>query len=439
MNTRETLKINEKGNLEIGGCDTVELAERFGTPLYVMDEAYIRKVATAFKETLKTEYGDGAIAYASKAFSTVAIYKILLSFGLSADVVSGGEIYTALKADFNLKNAYFHGNNKLYSELELAISNGIGTIIVDNEDELEIINQLAKKYNRKQNIMLRVNPGVEAHTHSFIQTGRVDSKFGVLISSGLPEEIIKKSFTYKNLHFYGLHMHIGSQIFETEPFCLAIDILTDFVKKLAENGIVCEALNLGGGFGITYTENDPQYSVNDYCEYIRTVTRKLKNCLKAKGLNKPYLILEPGRSIVGEAGITLYTVGAIKNISGIRKYVSIDGGMFDNPRYALYDAEYNAIIANKATEKADDIVTIAGKCCESGDIIAKDIRLQTAVRGDIIAVFSTGAYNYSMSSNYNGNLVPPVVLVSEGKADYIVKPQSYEDLLRNNCVPDWLK
>ncbi|MEG1613319.1 MAG: diaminopimelate decarboxylase [Clostridia bacterium] len=438
MNTRETLKINKLGHLEIGGCDAVELANAYGTPLYIMDEAYIREVASIYKQTLLDVYGNSEVAFASKAFSCVAMYALLKDLGLSTDIVSGGEAYTALRAGFNLENAFFHGNNKGLDELDLAIKNGIGTIVIESEDELIYINNLAKKYNRVQRIMIRVNPGVEAHTHEFIQTANVDSKFGIQIDNPKLDEIIDKIRNYTNLYFYGLHIHIGSQIFDTEPFILAIDILTNYMKRLSDRGISCEAINLGGGFGVTYTNEDVQCNPELYSNYISTICKKVLMCISDKGLVKPKLILEPGRALVGEAGVTLYTVGSIKNIPNVRKYVSIDGGMFENPRFALYGAKYSATIANRALEKQTEIVTIAGKCCESGDIISKDVSLQPPERGDIMAVFSTGAYNYSMSSNYNGNFVPPVVLVLNGKAEFIVRPQTYDDLIRNQCVPSWL-
>ncbi len=439
MNSRNTLKINKDEHLEIGGCDTVSLAKSFGTPLYVLDEQYITEVASAYTGAVKKFYGDGEIAYASKAFSSLAMYAILKELGLSADVVSGGEIYCAKKAGFPLNKAYFHGNNKLFAELELAISNKIGCIVIENEDELVSINALAEKYNHIQNVMIRVNPGVEAHTHDFIQTAKVDSKFGIQINDIDLDKSILSISNYKNIRFYGLAFHIGSQIFEFEPYAMTIDIVCNYIKHLESIGVSCPALNVGGGWGVYYTDADHKFSPTDYADFTQKLCQKLLETVSRLNIKKPHLIIEPGRSLVAEAGITLYTVGTIKNIEHLRKYVAIDGGMFDNPRYALYDAKYSAIIANRANDSINDNITLAGKCCESGDLISKDVKIQTPRQGDIIAVFSTGAYNHSMSSNYNKNLVPPVVLVKDGIAEYIVKPQTYDDLLRNDCIPDRFK
>lgn len=439
MNLRDTLKINERGILEIGGVEATELVKQFGTPLYVLDEEYIRKVSSAFVETLKNEYGESNVCFASKAMSCMAIYKLIMEEGLSADVVSGGEIYTALKAGFKGENMYFHGNNKLPAEIELAISNNVKMIIVDNVMELETINDIAKKYSVKQKVLVRVNPGVEAHTHEFVQTARVDSKFGCSIALGEADMVIDKVMSYDNLEYFGLHCHIGSQIFDKTAFLIAIDKMTTYIKSLEDRNVFTKELNLGGGFGIHYTDEDPKYSIEDYTEYVLTVANGVKAMLERKQINKPILTIEPGRAIVGEAGITLYTAGMVREIKDIRKYVAVDGGMFDNPRFALYGSKYGAIIANRANSPQDDLVTLAGKCCESGDLITENVKLAKVEKGDIIAVFSTGAYNYSMASNYNRNFVPPVVLVYRGKADYIVKPQSYEDIIRNDVIPDRLK
>lgn len=440
MNFRETLKINKKGHLEIGGIDTVELVGNFGTPLYVVDESYFREVARAYLNTIQSCYGKGNVAYASKAFSVAAIYKIATEEGLCADVVSGGEIFTALHAGFDANKMYFHGNNKLYNELELAVSNGVGKIVIDNISELPIINELALKHDRMQKVLVRVNPGVEAHTHDFIKTAKVDSKFGFAINTLDADQVILEIAKYKNIQFYGLHCHIGSQIFDTDPFITTVDIVTDYAARLNKlYGIKVSELNFGGGFGIYYTKDDPAFKPEEYSRYVRLIAERMKIRDKELNLNTPELTIEPGRSLIGEAGITLYSAGAIKDIKGIRKYVSIDGGMTDNIRPALYGAKYEVICANRANEIHNDVVTIAGKCCESGDIIAKDVKLPTVSRGDIIAVFSTGAYCYSMASHYNRNLLPPVVTVYKGEADYIVKPESYQDLIRNDVIPKRLK
>jgi len=435
MNFKDTLKINDKNHLEIGGVDTVDLVKKYSTPLYVMDESYIRSVCRAYKDTIQKEYGYGNCAFASKAFSCAAIYKVMQQEGMCIDVVSGGEIYTALKAGFDLKNAYFHGNNKLQEELELAISNNIGTIVVDNLYEIEMIEEIAGSMNKKQEVLIRSNPGVEAHTHKFIQTANIDSKFGFSIKNGDALTAIKAILAKKNVVFKGLHCHIGSQIFDKNAFKLAVDVMTDYVKALKDNeGIEVNELNFGGGFAVHYTEEDPKYNVEQYCEYVETLVQALNEAIKTKGIKKPYFMIEPGRSIVGEAGITLYSVGNIKDIKGVKKYLAINGGMYDNIRPALYEAKYEALLANRANDPKEEVVTIAGKCCESGDIIIKDIELPKANRGDIIAVLTTGAYCYSMASNYNRNVLPPVVFVNNGKSGLAVKGQTYEDIVRNDII-----
>lgn len=439
MNKRDTLKINSKGHLEIGGMDALDIVEKFGTPLYVIDEAYLRKVAKAYQETMKECYGKGNVAYASKALSCEAIYCIAKDENLYTDVVSGGEIYTALKAGFDPTRMYFHGNNKQFDELDLAISNGLGKIVIDNEADLPVINELAKKYNTTQKVLVRVNPGVEAHTHEFIQTAKVDSKFGFSISNGDADELITAISNYSNIEFYGLHCHIGSQIFDTEPFITAVDIVTGYAKELSAKDIIVKEFNFGGGFGIYYSNGDPEFKPEEYSRYVRLIAERMNARDKELNLNSPELTIEPGRSLIGEAGITLYSVGTIKDIKGIRKYVAIDGGMTDNIRPALYDAKYDVSCANKMNEECTETVTIAGKCCESGDLIAKDVKLPEVKTGDIIATFSTGAYCYSMASHYNRNLVPPVVTVYNGEADYIVKPETWEDVVRNDVIPSRLK
>lgn len=441
MNERETLKINTQGHLEIGGADAVNLAKSFGTPLYVMDENYIRAMCRIYRDTIEKEYGgNGLVLYASKAFSCLAIYRIANSEGIGCDIVSGGELYTALHAGFPAENMVLHGNNKLLDELTLALDHKIGLIVVDSYDELDTIDALAAERGRVQDVLIRVNPGVEAHTHRFIQTAKTDSKFGFSVSDGTAEKISAYALQKKNIRLKGYHCHIGSQIFEKKSFTTAVDKMVDFMKAMRDKlGFEAGVLNLGGGYGIWYTDEDAKVSCEGYADYLKAILARLKERADECGLKRPYILIEPGRSIVGEAGITLYTVGAIKDIPGVKKYVAVDGGMFDNPRYALYQAKYTAVLANRANEKPTEIVSIAGKCCESGDIVCADVALPAAKRGDILAVLSTGAYNYSMASNYNRNLIPPVVLVQDGKAEYIVKPQSYEDLIRNDVIPAKLK
>lgn len=433
MNLRDTLKVNDKNHLEIGGIDTLELRKTYGTPLYVMDQDYIENMCKIFDKTLKEEYGDGMICYASKAFSCMEIYRIINAMGIGADSVSLGELYTAKKADFPMQKICFHGNNKSLTELEFAIKNDVGYIVIDSYTEANDIDFLCQKLNKKQNVLIRINPGVEAHTHHFIQTANVDSKFGFSIDNMSAEKIVCYVKEKENLNLSGLHCHIGSQIFEKKSFNLAVEKMTDFYKLLQEKfGFTFNVLNLGGGFGIYYANDDAKKTCEEYAQYIKTIALALNKSVEEKGIKKPYLILEPGRSIVGEAGITLYTAGRIKEIENIKNYIAVDGGMFDNPRFALYQAKYTVVNAENVNGKIDKKYTIAGKCCESGDIIAEDVMLPKTSEGDLIAVLSTGAYNYSMSSNYNRNLIPPVVMVKDGKSRYVVKPQTLDDLLRND-------
>lgn len=441
MNFRDTLKVNGKGHLEIDGADTVELAEKFGTPLYVLDEQYIRDMCSVYRDTIRQDYdGNGIVLYASKALSCLAMYKIAESENIGVDVVSGGELFTALRAGFPAEKIYMHGNNKLPQELEFALDHNVGTIVVDAYSEIDLLDGLCAQKNKVQNILIRINPGVEAHTHRFIQTAKTDSKFGFSVADGAAMKITEYALSKKNLKLEGYHCHIGSQIFEMQSFVLAVDKMLAFMAAVKENlHFEASVLNLGGGYGIWYTDEDPQLKTEDYAGYLKTVIAELKKKAQEYGLKRPYLVIEPGRSIVGEAGITLYTVGTVKDIPGIKKYVAVDGGMFDNPRYALYQAKYTAILANRANEKATETVSVAGKCCESGDIVCANVSLPQAHSGDILAVLSTGAYNYSMASNYNRNLIPPIVLVKDGKGEYIVKPQTYEDLVRNDVIPERLK
>ena len=441
MNERETLKINEHNHLEIGGADCVELAKQFGTPLYVFDEAYIRKMMRVYRDTLEKHYeGNGRVLYASKAFSCKAIYAIANSENIGVDVVSGGELYTALQAGFPAEKIYMHGNNKLDYEIGEALDAGIGCIVADAYSEIDKIDAESAKRGICQKILLRINPGVEAHTHAFVQTATTDSKFGFSIANGTAQEATAYALTKKHVTLEGYHCHIGSQIFEKQSFVLAVEKCMAFAAQMRERlQFTLKTLNMGGGFGIWYTDEDRKIPAEGYAEYLETLIQTVKTQAKAYRLPLPFLLLEPGRSIVGEAGITLYTVGAIKDIPAVKKYIAVDGGMFDNPRYALYQSKYTPILANRASEPCTEIVSIAGKCCESGDLIAVDVALPKANAGDILAILSTGAYNYSMAMNYNRNLIPPCVLVHDGQAEYIVRPQSYADIVRNDVLPERLK
>ncbi len=441
MNERSTLTVNEKGHLEIGGADCVELAKNFGTPLYIMDEEYIRRMMRVYRDTIQKEYdGNGMVLYASKAFSCKAIYRIAEEEGLGVDVVSGGELYTALQAGFPAEKIYMHGNNKLPYEIQEGLDAKIGCIVADSYSEIDLIDCEAKKRGIRQTVLLRVNPGVEAHTHAFVQTATTDSKFGFSLQDGTAEAITKYALSKENILLEGYHCHIGSQIFEKQSFALAVKKCMDFVALMRDKlSFVPTKMNFGGGYGVWYTDEDKKLPPEGYSEYVEELIAELKKQSKEKNLPLPYLLIEPGRSIVGEAGITLYTVGAIKEIPGVKTYLAVDGGMFDNPRYALYQSKYTPILANRANEENTQIVSIAGKCCESGDLIAVNVNLPKAERGDILAILSTGAYNYSMAMNYNRNFIPPCVLVKEGVAEYIVKPQTYEDLVRNDVLPERLK
>ncbi len=431
------LKINEKNHLMISGCDTVGLAQTYGTPLIVIDEVYIRDICRAYVKELKESGFDGKVLYASKAFCCMAIYPILQSEGLGADTVSYGEMYTAHKAGFPMKDVYLHGNNKTDKELNYALELGVAAIVVDSVSELEQLSSLLSKTGKQAHILLRINPGIDAHTHSYVQTATVDSKFGLGVNNGQAMCAIEYIMKNPNIILDGFHCHIGSQIFESEPFMKAADIVTDFIFEVKQSfSIEPRIINLGGGFGIKYTDEDDPLQPG---EYVRLTLSALESACRKKGLKKPYVIFEPGRSIIGEAGLTLYTVGVVKDIPGIRKYVDIDGGMTDNPRFILYGSKYDFTLANRAGDDKTDKVSIAGRCCESGDMLAKDIMLQPAVRGDILAVYSTGAYNYSMSSNYNRVTKPAVVLVNNGSHEIIIKRETCDDIIKNDLMPSRLK
>jgi diaminopimelate decarboxylase len=431
----ETLKMNSAGHLEIGGCDTIELVKKHGTPLYVMDEMVIRNNCRMYKEALDKYYdGNGLVLYASKAFCTIAACKIAHQEGLGLDVVSGGELYTAIKAGFPMEKVYFHGNNKTIDEIEMGIDNNIGRFVVDNETELNNIEKIATVKGKKVKILFRIKPGIDANTHEAVMTGQIDSKFGVGIENGEAYDIIAKAAKMENIEVVGIHCHIGSQIFGLEPFMKTAEVMINFIADIRDKlNIQLNELNLGGGFGIRYTEKDAHL---EYDKFVESVSKVVKKVANEKGIKELFILIEPGRSIVGSAGITLYEVGNVKNIEGIRKYISVDGGMCDNPRYALYESEYTALLANKPKSTKDEVVTIAGKCCESGDLIAKDIKMPKTQAGDIIAVLATGAYNYSMAMNYNRLGKPPVVLVKDGKDRLIVRRETYEDIIRNDIVPD---
>lgn len=431
MFVNDCLYVNAEGHLTIGGCDTVELAKKYGTPLYVLDENVIRNTCKSYVSSFEKHYGgNGLTLYASKALSCKALCKLAAEENMGLDVVSGGELYTALKAGFPVERIHFHGNNKTYDELNFALDSNIGKIVVDNLTELETLDALCSEKGKVQKISLRIKPGVDAHTHDFIRTGQIDSKFGFALETGEAMEAVKRAIELSNVELTELHCHIGSQIFDIDPFVTAAEIMMDFIKSIKdETSHIVTELNLGGGFGIKYTDDD---NPTAYDNYMNSVSSAVHAKAEKYDIPVPFIYIEPGRSIVGEAGITLYTVGAVKTIPDIRTYVSVDGGMCDNIRYALYQSKYTVVTANKADKNPDSVVTIAGKCCESGDLIQENTKIAEAEPGDIIAVLSTGAYNYSMSSNYNRIPKPPIVLVNNGEDRLIVKRESYEDLIKND-------
>ena len=433
MFVSDCLNVNELGHLTIGGRDTVELAQTFGTPVYVMDEQQIRKSCESYRESINKYYGgQGLVAYASKAFCCKAICKMIDEEGLGLDVVSIGELYTAQSVNFPPEKIFFHGNNKTVQELLAALEYEVGHIVVDNLTELEILNQLAISQNKKANIMFRIKPGIDAHTHDFVRTGQIDSKFGLALETGEAMQAVKAAVGMSHINLKGLHCHIGSQIFDIEPFQHAAQVMLGFMAEIkAQTSLELSELNLGGGFGIKYL---PEHDPVEYDRYMMLVSQTVKTTCQEKGLKTPFIIIEPGRSIVGPAGITLYTVGSVKEIPGIRTYVSVDGGMGDNPRYILYQSEYEALIANKAGQPKTRTVTIAGKCCESGDLLGENMPIQEVAPGDILAVLATGAYNYSMSSNYNRIFKPAVVMIKDQQARTVVKRETLEDIVRNDLL-----
>lgn len=429
--------INENGNFVFGELDTVMLAKEYGTPLYVVSEDIIKEKCKEIRENFLFKYENVKAAYASKAFLNLAMCKIVEREGLCLDVVSGGELYTALKADFPMEKIFFHGNNKSKPELELAISNDVGRIIVDNLYELELINDIANRMNKKSKVLYRITPGVESETHKYIITGQKDSKFGIPLVDNIIFDAIERGMDYENIELLGFHFHVGSQIFDNGSHINATEKAMNLIKQAKDRfGFVTKELNTGGGYGIYYAEGDNPRPLSYFTD---DIVEKVTQRCREFDLNIPTIIIEPGRWIIGDAGITLYTLGSIKEIPGIRTYAAIDGGMPDNPRPALYGSKYEAIVANKANEDVKETVTVAGKCCETGDILIWDLKVPEIEAGDILAVLNTGAYNYSMANNYNKIPRPAVVLVNEGYAEVIVERESYEDLITRYNIPEYLK
>ncbi len=416
------------GHLYISGVDTVNLAKKYGTPLYVMSEDVVRANCRELKGALDKYYDSyGMITYASKAFCIKEMCRIVNSEGLGVDAVSGGELYTAKEAGVPMEKIHYHGNNKTSDEIKMGIDLGVGKFIVDSKEELIKIDSYAKETGKKQRVLLRITPGIDAHTHDFIKTGQIDSKFGFPIETGAAHEILDLALTLKNIELSGFHCHIGSQIFETEPFVEAAEVMLDFINAAEDKyNITFKDLVLGGGFGIVYTKEDNPLPLD---KVLKPVLTYVKERRIKEGKKLIFLGFEPGRSIAGPAGMTLYTVGSVKDIKDVRTYVSVDGGMSDNPRYALYQAKYDFVLPEKADKLKEKIVTVCGKCCESGDVLGENVPIGPVESGDILGVLATGAYNYSMASNYNRIPRPPVVFVKKGEDRLVVKRESYEDLV----------
>ncbi|MCG0239034.1 MAG: diaminopimelate decarboxylase [Firmicutes bacterium] len=438
MHLYGTQAIDAEGHLTIGGVRAVDLARRFGTPLYVLDEELIRQNCRAYVDAFRSAWPDFIVAYAAKAFLCTAMAALVHQEGLYLDVVSGGELITALRAGVPAERLIFHGNNKTPEELDLALRAGVGRIVVDSFSELDLLADMAAEREVRPRIALRITPGVEAHTHHYIATGQLDSKFGIPIAGGAGLEAVRRALETPAVDLVGLHCHIGSQILDLGGYEVTAARMVDFMAAVQrETGWTCPELNLGGGLGVRYTAEDRAPTP---AELVAVLTRTVRARCEAHELPLPRLVVEPGRSIVGEAGTTLYTVGAIKEIPGVRTYVAVDGGMGDNPRPALYQARYDAVVANRAAEPRIRLVTVVGRTCESGDVLIRDLPVpETIARGDILAVQVTGAYNYSMASHYNRFPKPAVVLVRDGEADVVVERETWEDLLRFDRMPERLR
>ena len=431
----DNLSVNEKDHLCLGGQDTVLLAEQYGTPLYLLDEDRIRLQCRTYLRAMREAFGEAALPlYASKAASFKQIYRIMQEEGMGIDVVSVGEICTAHAVGFPLERAYFHSNNKTDADILYAMERGVGYFVVDNREELDAIERVASEKGSVQKILLRLTPGIDPHTYEAVSTGNVDSKFGSAIETGQAEEITTYALTLPHLHLAGFHCHVGSQVFDADVFLRSAEIMLRFMAEMRDkHGYLAEELDLGGGFGVRYLAEDPVMNIADT---VKTVGESVQALCRQLGLPLPAIRMEPGRSIVAEAGMTLYTVGTVKQIPGYKNYVSVDGGMTDNPRFALYRSPYTVLLANR-TEAADAEealrCSVVGRCCESGDILQENVKMpKTVARGDLLAVLTTGAYNYSMSSNYNRIPRPPVVMLAGGESYLAVKRETPEDVCRND-------
>ena len=423
------ITIGENGHLYFASCDTVGLAREYGTPAIFIDEDRVRAKCREYINAMREYLPAGSFPlFASKALSFKEIYRVIGSEGMGTDIVSPGELYTAANAGFDLSRAVFHGNNKTDADIEYAIKSGMGYFAADGEEELRQISKAASEAGVNQKILLRVTPGIDPHTHKKISTGGVDSKFGFSISDGAADDAVKLALSLKNITLCGFHCHIGSQIFEVDPFLDAVVIMTGFMAQVKEKyGFITRVLNLGGGFGVRYVQSDPEISIT---QNIKKIGETLVTHCAKLGVTPPAVMLEPGRSIVADSGLTLYTVGSVKEIKGVKNYVSVDGGMTDNPRYTLYQSAYSVYLASRANEKCTFTCTVGGRCCESGDLLQENVSMPKPRRGDILAVAVTGAYNYSMASNYNRVPRPPVVFISGGKTRVAVRRETYADLVK---------
>ena len=427
----KNLSINERGHLALAGVDTVEMAEKYGTPLYLMDEDRIRENCRVYIDAMQKYMGGASRPlFASKACCFKRMYAIVAEMGMGTDIVSPGELYTANAAGFPMEKAYFHGNNKTDADIKFAMDTGIGCFVVDNREELCAVNAEALRRGKRQKILLRLTPGIDPHTQKKISTGKVDSKFGTAIETGQAIELVRYTLTLPGVDLAGFHSHIGSQIFDYYPFRDAAEILLRFIRTVRDEcDYEIRELNLGGGFGVRYVESDPE---TDYEANIRGLAGEIRRICEELSISQPDILMEPGRSIVADSGMTLYTVGSVKTITGYKSYVSIDGGMTDNIRYALYESDYSVLLANRPEDAPDFCATISGRCCESGDLIQEDVMLPRPTRGETLAVLVTGAYNYAMASNYNRVPRPPVVMLRNGEDTVAVRRETYEDLCRND-------
>lgn len=424
----ENLSISDNDTLNFAGLDTASLAKEYGTPLYLMDENRIRKNCRSYLSSVHDAFGEkGKVLYASKAASFKRIYEIMKDEGMGIDVVSSGEIATAVRAGFHMKNAFFHSNNKTDSDIEYAIENGVGYFVADNEEELFAINRISGEKNVRANVLLRVTPGIDPHTYEEVATGKIDSKFGAPIELGQAEALTRTALSLSNLCMVGFHCHVGSQVFDSFVYEATADIMVRFISDMrGKLGFVTEILDIGGGFGVRYVPSDP---ILDIAAEIKKVGDRLKSKISEYGLEMPVICFEPGRSIVADAGLTLYTVGSVKKIPGYKNYISVDGGMTDNPRFALYGSKYTVLPAEQLSAKRDMICSVVGRCCESGDIIQENVNMPSDMkRGDIVACLTTGAYNYSMASNYNRLPRPPIVMLCDGKSYIAVRRETPDDI-----------